>query len=62
MWVLLDLNLVGGIGLDALQQIKRRRPGTEVVAMASNGTVQSAVRAMKQAHSTAFQNLLACKI
>jgi len=45
--VLLDLNLVGGIGLDALQQIKRRRPGTEVVAMASNGTVQSAVRAMK---------------
>jgi DNA-binding NtrC family response regulator len=45
--VLLDLNLVGGIGLDVLQQIKRRRPGTEVVAMASNGTVQSAVRAMK---------------
>jgi DNA-binding NtrC family response regulator len=45
--VLLDLNLPGGVSLDVLQQLKRRRPESEVIAMTSNGTVQSAVQAMK---------------
>jgi len=45
--VLLDLNLPGGVGLDVLQQLKRQRPEGEVIAMTSNGTVQSAVQAMK---------------
>jgi two-component system response regulator HydG len=45
--VLLDLNLPGGVGLDVLQQLKRLRPESEVIAMTSNGMVQSAVDAMK---------------
>ena len=45
--VLLDLNLPGGVGLDGLHQLKRRRPESEVIAMTNNGTVQSAVESMK---------------
>jgi DNA-binding NtrC family response regulator len=40
------LNLPGGVGLDVLRQLKRRRPGTEVIALTSDGTVQS-VEGMK---------------
>jgi DNA-binding NtrC family response regulator len=45
--VLLDLKLPGAGGLDALHQIKARRPDAVVVVVTGFGTVQSAVQAMK---------------
>jgi DNA-binding NtrC family response regulator len=45
--VLLDLNLSGAGGLDIMQQIKRLQPDIEVIVMTGNGTIQSAVQAMK---------------
>ena len=45
--VLLDLKLPGVGGLDALHQIKARRPDAVIVMMTGYGTVQSAVQAMK---------------
>jgi two-component system response regulator HydG len=45
--VFLDLNLPGTIGLDALRQLKKRRPDIEVIVMTGHGTVESAVQAMK---------------
>jgi DNA-binding NtrC family response regulator len=45
--VLLDLNLPGAGGLEVLQQIKRLQPAIEVTVMTGNGSIQSAVQAMK---------------
>jgi DNA-binding NtrC family response regulator len=45
--VLLDLKLPGVGGLEALHEIKRRRPEAEVVVVTGYATVQSAVQAMK---------------
>jgi DNA-binding NtrC family response regulator len=45
--VLLDLRLPGAGGLEALNQIKSRRPDAVVVVVTGYGTVQSAVQAMK---------------
>jgi len=45
--VLLDLRLPGAGGLEALNQIKQRRPDAVVVVVTGFGTVQSAVHAMK---------------
>lgn len=45
--VLLDLKLPGVGGLEALRQIKQRRPDAVVVMVTGFGTVQSAVQAMK---------------
>jgi DNA-binding NtrC family response regulator len=45
--VLLDLRLPGAGGLEALNQIKCRRPDALVVVVTGYGTVQSAVQAMK---------------
>jgi two-component system response regulator HydG len=45
--VLLDLKLPGASGLDALNQIKSRRPDAVVVVVTGCATVQSAVQAMK---------------
>jgi two-component system response regulator HydG len=45
--VLLDLRLPGASGLEALNQIKQRRPDAVVVVVTGYGTVQSAVHAMK---------------
>jgi len=45
--VLLDLNLPGAGGLEVLRRIKRLQPDIEVIVMTGNGTVQSAVQAMK---------------
>jgi DNA-binding NtrC family response regulator len=45
--VLLDLKLPGAGGLEALHQIKERRPDAEVIVITGHGTVQSAVQAMK---------------
>ena len=45
--VLLDLTLPGAGGLEVLRQIKRLQPDIEVIVMTGNGTVQSAVQAMK---------------
>jgi two-component system response regulator HydG len=45
--VLLDLHLPGASGLEALNQIKSRRPDAIVVVVTGYGTVQSAVQAMK---------------
>ena len=45
--VLLDLKLPGAGGLDALHEIKIRRPDAVVVVVTGYGTVQSAVQAMK---------------
>jgi DNA-binding NtrC family response regulator len=45
--VLLDLRLPGGGGLEALNQVKCRRPDAIVVVVTGYGTVQSAVQAMK---------------
>ncbi len=45
--LLLDLKLPGANGLEALQQIRGRRPDTAIVVVTGYGTVQSAVHAMK---------------
>lgn len=45
--VLLDLKLQGAGGIEVLRSIKRRKPDVEVVVVAANGTVESAVQAMK---------------
>jgi DNA-binding NtrC family response regulator len=45
--VLVDLDLQGAGGLEVLRQIKRRQPDIEVIVMTGNGSVQSAVQAMK---------------
>ncbi len=45
--VLLDLKLPGADGLEALQQIKTRRPDAVVIVVTGYATVQSAVQAMK---------------
>lgn len=45
--VLLDLKLPGAGGLEALHQIKQRRPDVVVIVVTGYGTVQSAVQAMK---------------
>jgi len=45
--VLLDLRLPGADGLEALDQIKRRRPDAVSIVITGYGTVQSAVHAMK---------------
>lgn len=45
--VLLDLKLPGVGGLEALHQIKTRRPDAVIVMMTGYGTIQSAVQAMK---------------
>jgi two-component system response regulator HydG len=45
--VLLDLRLPGAGGLEALNQMKSRKPDAVVVVVTGYGTVQSAVQAMK---------------
>ncbi len=45
--VLLDLKLPGASGLEALHEIKRRRPDALVIIITGYATVQSAVQAMK---------------
>jgi DNA-binding NtrC family response regulator len=45
--VLLDLRLPGAGGLEALDQIKQRRPDAVIIVVTGYGTVQSAVHAMK---------------
>jgi DNA-binding NtrC family response regulator len=45
--VLLDLRLPGAGGLEALRQIRERRPDAVVIVVTGFGTVQSAVQAMK---------------
>jgi two-component system response regulator HydG len=45
--VLLDLKLPGSGGIETLRQIKSRRPDVEVVMVTGNGTVETAVQAMK---------------
>jgi two-component system response regulator HydG len=45
--VLLDLKLPGADGLQALQEIKSRRPDAVVIVVTGYATVQSAVQAMK---------------
>jgi two-component system response regulator HydG len=45
--VLLDLKLPGAGGLEALRQIKERRPDAAVIVVTGYGTVHSAVQAMK---------------
>ncbi len=45
--LLLDLKLPGANGLEALHQIKQRRPDAAIVVVTGYGTVQSAVHAMK---------------
>src|SRR5213594_1700100 len=45
--VLLDLKLPGAGGLEALHQIRERRPDVVIIVVTGYGTVQSAVQAMK---------------
>ena len=45
--VILDLNLPGAGGLEVLRQLKRMQPDIEVIVTSGNGTVQTAVHAMK---------------
>src|ERR1700733_11612940 len=45
--VMLDLKLPGAGGLEALRQIKERRPEAEIIVITGYGTVHSAVQAMK---------------
>ena len=46
--VLLDVRLPDGSGLDLLPEIRESFPGTDVVMLTAYGTVQEAIRAMKQ--------------
>ena len=45
---LLDMRLPDGSGLDLLSEIKERSPSTEVILLTAYGTVEEAIRAMKQ--------------
>jgi len=45
--VMLDLKLPGVGGMEALRQIKERRPEAAIIVVTGYGTVQSAVQAMK---------------
>ncbi len=46
--VLLDVRLPDGSGLDLLPEIRESFPGTDVIMLTAYGTVQEAIRAMKQ--------------
>ena len=46
--VLLDVRMPDGSGLDLLPEIRDSYPGTDVVMLTAYGTVQEAIRAMKQ--------------
>jgi DNA-binding NtrC family response regulator len=46
--VLLDVRMPDGSGLDLLGEIKESAPSTEVVMLTAYGTVEEAIRAMKQ--------------
>ncbi len=46
--VLLDVRLPDGSGLDLLGEVRESSPATEVVMLTAYGTVQEAIRAMKQ--------------
>jgi two-component system response regulator HydG len=46
--VLLDLKLPGGSGLEALREVKTRRPDAAVIIITGYATVSSAMQAMKQ--------------
>jgi DNA-binding NtrC family response regulator len=46
--VLLDVRMPDGSGLDLLAEIKEGSPSTEVVMLTAYGTVEEAIRAMKQ--------------
>ena len=46
--VLLDVRMPDGSGLDLLAEIKESSPATEVVMLTAYGTVEEAIRAMKQ--------------
>ena len=46
--VLLDIRLPDGSGLDLLEDIRTSLPATQVVILTAYGTVQEAIRAMKQ--------------
>src|ERR1043165_880808 len=55
--VLLDLKLPGAGGLEALHQIKARRPDAVIVVVTGYGTVQSAVQAMRsEEHTSELQS------
>lgn len=45
--IFLDLKLPGTSGLEAIHQLKLRRPDIEIVVLTGHGTVESAVQAMK---------------
>lgn len=46
--ILLDLKLPGACGLEALREVKRRRPDSVIIIITGCATVASAVQAMKQ--------------
>jgi len=46
--VLLDLKLPGACGLEALREVKKRRPDSVIIIITGCATVASAVQAMKQ--------------
>ena len=46
--ILLDLKLPGACGLEALREVKKRRPDSVVIIITGCATVASAVQAMKQ--------------
>ena len=46
--MLLDLKLPGASGLEALREVRKRRPDAAVIIITGYATVASAVQAMKQ--------------
>jgi two-component system, OmpR family, response regulator CpxR len=45
--VILDVQMPGRNGIEALQEIKRIRPITEVIMLTGHGTVETAIQGMK---------------
>src|SRR6187399_2928156 len=46
--ILLDVRLPDGSGLDLLPEVRESFPGTDVIMLTAYGTVEEAIRAMKQ--------------
>ena len=54
--VFLDLRLPDMNGIDILSKVKAAAENTEVIVITGHGSIESAVEAMKKAHTIIYQN------